>query len=205
MEEKPRGVALGQAQWQAAYELHVTAVGEVAFHWNLLHERLGELFGLIVGTTRAIGMAVWYSIQSDRGQREMLLAALRAIEPERLEKFPKAAADMKWLANYVTETLADRRNAAIHAPCEAQMGVFERRDGSLTTAFEIGPSWYLGNPRANKLKGFELIPEFEWYASTAQTLTKFAEGMVGALSFDVQPWPERPRLPSINRSHSHKR
>lgn len=201
MSEKPRGVALGAAQWQAAYERHVTAVGEVAYHWNLLHERLGELFQLIAGTTRDVGMGIWYSTSNDRAQREMLLAALRNVSDEHLRHAAKAREDVKWLTDYVNRSLADRRNDAIHAPFEAGMGIFERADGKHTLRFEIGPAYYLGNPRASKLKEkVDLVPEFEWYAETAQTLTRYAQALLNALMADDAPWPEKPRLPSLRQS-----
>jgi hypothetical protein len=205
MPDKPKGVALGAAEWQKAYERHVTAVGEVAFHWNLLHERLGEMFCLIVGTTRSIGMGVWYSTTNDRAQREMLLAALSNVDPDWMKRAPSARPDIEWLVNYINGTLSERRNNAVHAPCEAGVGVYEAQDGQLVTRFEIGPSWYLGNPRAKKLREKpDLVPEFEWYAETAQTLSRYAQSMVSALTTAGSSWPEKPRLPSLRLSPIHK-
>jgi hypothetical protein len=186
-----------------AYRTHVSVVGEVAYHWNLLHEQLGVLFSIAAAINNKIGMAVWYSVQSDRGQREMLLAALRANDEEVWNIRLKAKAEIEWLTNSVSRALADRRNDAIHAPCEVAMGVYQDKGGNLSYRIEVGSSYFLGNPRASRLRAKDLSEEFAWYVATAQTLSRYAAAMVTALTTIEAPWPERPRLPSLGQSGSH--
>ncbi|WP_426011468.1 hypothetical protein [Caulobacter sp. DWR2-3-1b2] len=185
-----------------AFAMHTSVVGEVAYHWNLLHERLGVLFSIAAAINNQVGMAVWYSVQSDRGQREMLLAALRANKEDTWEIRPKAKVEIKWLTDYVSGTLADRRNDALHAPCELGVGIFQDKDGNLLHSIEVGPAYFLGNPRASKLSQKNLYKEFTWYAETAQALAHYADAMVKALTVIEAPWPERPRLPSLGQSRS---
>ncbi|WP_426029563.1 hypothetical protein [Caulobacter sp. DWP3-1-3b2] len=189
---------------ERAFARHTSVVGEVAYYWNLLHERLGVLFSIAAAINNQVGMAVWYSVQSDRGQRGMLLAALRANKEDVWEIRPKAKAEIKWLTDYVSGTLAERRNDALHAPCELGVGIFEDRDGNLSQAIEVGPAYFLGNPRASKLSQKNLHKEFTWYAETARALALYADAMVTALTVIEATWPERPRLPSLRQSHSRK-
>jgi len=78
----------------AAFEEYALAVGKVAYAWNYLHERLGELFVVVSGAKQSVALAIWYSTKSDRTQRDMLRAAVNAI-PSRWEKLPKAPDDLK--------------------------------------------------------------------------------------------------------------
>ena len=60
----------------AAFERYTTAVGKVAHSWNYLHEKLGQLFVVVLGAERALAMSAWYSIDSDRLQRKILMAII---------------------------------------------------------------------------------------------------------------------------------
>jgi len=207
MTEAHEELAVAHTAWQAAYERHVAAVGEVVFHWNLLHERLGELFGIAADTSPHVGMAIWYALQSDVAQREILLAALRASETDeaRWKLRPQAPGDIRWVLKHINEKLRDQRNDAIHAPCEEALAIFERPDGSKFPAFEVGPSFYLGNPRATKLSQKDLVPEFLWYAETGQVLTRFCTEMLAALKFGGSaPWPDKPTLPQLRPSQNRR-
>jgi hypothetical protein len=51
-------------------------VGNLVASWNQLHERLGELFSVIVRKDQpGIALAIWYSTRSDLAQRQMLRAS----------------------------------------------------------------------------------------------------------------------------------
>ena len=185
-----------------AYDSYVSAVGEVAFHWNALLEACGLIFGHVAGTSQSVGFGVWYSTNSDRAQLAMLSGALRARTAEGLPwtSHARATDDITWVINEVQNKLADRRNDAIHAPAELGFSVFERSDGALQLGeIEIGPSFFHGHPRATKLNGRELLDEFRWYADTAAALTTFVKLMEATLCLADAPWPERPRLPSLGQ------
>jgi hypothetical protein len=80
-----------------AFDAYVAAVGKVAHAWNYLHEQLGVLFVAVTGMERNVALSIWYSVRSDRAQREMLKAAVYATNSERSTKLPKALDDLKWL------------------------------------------------------------------------------------------------------------
>jgi hypothetical protein len=73
-----------------AFDAHVAAVGKVAHESNYLHEKLGVLFVAVTGMERNLALSIWYSVTSDRAQREMLKASVFATSSQRSEKLPKA-------------------------------------------------------------------------------------------------------------------
>jgi hypothetical protein len=168
-----------------AFDAYVAAVGKVAHAWNYLHERLGVLFVAVTGMERNVALSIWYSVKSDRAQRDMLKAAIDATNSERSTKWPEAPDDLKWLLERA-EALAEARNNAVHAPCSLYIG----GSGS-----EMGASFFDGNPRAKNLMGKELLVEFAWCERFAETLSRFAEMLGTAIAFpDRFPWPERPKI-----------
>jgi len=58
-------------------------LGWLAYEWNRLHEAFAELFADFMSkgddNHKPIGFAVWYSIPSDRTQRDMLRATIEAV------------------------------------------------------------------------------------------------------------------------------
>jgi hypothetical protein len=168
-----------------AFDAYVAAVGRVAYEWNALHERLGKLFAAVTGLERKVALAKWYSVRSDRLQREMLKAAVNATNSERSKTRPEAPDDLIWLLDHAHE-LAEYRNNAVHAPCSLYIG----GSGS-----EMGAAFFDGNPLARKLEGKDLLVEFAWCASYAETLSRFAGMLVTALALpDRFQWPERPKI-----------
>jgi TorA maturation chaperone TorD len=144
-----------------AFEAYVAAVGKVAYEWNALHEQLGILFVAVSGAEREVALANWYSVWSDRCQRAMLRAKVNATNSERSKKRPEAPDDLMWLLDRADE-LAEDRNNAVHAPCS----LYISGSGS-----EMGAAFFNGQPRARKLMGKELLVEFAWCESYAETLS----------------------------------
>src|SRR5271154_3327508 len=95
---------------EAAFEEYYLAVGKVARAWNTLHEFLGQLFVTVSGSDKVwteagaikVALAIWYSVKSDRAQRDMLRAAFNA-NSGRWEKLPKALNDFNWLLDRCNE------------------------------------------------------------------------------------------------------
>jgi hypothetical protein len=172
---------------RAIFDPYVAAVGRVSHAWNYLHERLGQLFVVVIGGDRRISLAVWYSTKSDRGQREMLEAAIRASSADRwLPRLPAARADLLWMLKE-TDHLAEIRNDAMHVPCSA----YTSDKGT-----EMGAAFFNGNPRARKLLGKQIIQEFSWCEQCTENLTRFAMKAETALAFEQYPWPDRPPMPT---------
>lgn len=168
-----------------AFEAYVAAVGKVAYAWNYLHEQLGMLFVAVTGLERNVALPIWYSIRSDRAQREMRRVAVDATNSERAKKLPTAPDDLKWLLDRADELAKDRNNA-VHAPCS----LYVVGGGS-----EMGAVFFNGNPLAKRLMGKDLLVEFAWCEGYAETLTVFTKGLGTAIAFpDRYPSPAQPKI-----------
>jgi hypothetical protein len=175
-----------------AFESYATAVGRVAYAWNYLHEKLGSLFVTVTGLEagRHIALAIWYSPASDRSQREMLTAAIKASPETRwLPRLPTARADLIWLMKEA-DRLAGRRNDAVHAPCAMSINPSEDVRAEMSAAF------YSGHDRAKNLIGKDLIVEFDWLERSAETLSRFTISATNALGTVNFPWPDKPEMPN---------
>ena len=170
-----------------AFDGYVRAVGNVAHASNSLHEELAELFATIVGAERRISLAIWYSSDSDRVQREMLRAAVISSGMKRwLPRLPTAQEDILWMLNEANK-FANRRNNAIHAPCSIVV------DTKITA--DIIASKTSGHQRAKNLQGKDILIEFDWCAGTFSVFEEFTYNAERSLASEHFPWPKRPVLP----------
>lgn len=168
-----------------AFQPYIMAVGRVAHSWNYLQERFGRLFAQVIGGDSRIAMAVWYSIDSDRGQRKMLRSALSVKDIHvSINRKEDDIGDIIW-AIKEADNASDRRNDAIHGPCSLII-----ESGGIS----VFPSYFYGNPRAKKLLGTDVISEFVWCEATADVLSKFLVGMISSIEHNTE-WPHRPRIP----------
>ena len=171
---------------EKVFEPYAREVGKLVAAWNQLQERLGELFSTIVSKDHpGIALAVWYSTQSDRTQREMLRGAKEASAAAGLLN-ERAASDIKWLLDR-SEELAHQRNDALHAP----VAFYTDQDGT-----KLMTEYFFGNPRASNLKDKNLSDEFSWYEKKATCLSGFALRCSICLRNADFPWIERPQLPN---------
>ena len=182
-----------EAEIRGAFDPYVTAIGRVAYAWNYLHEILGRLFAAVTGADPGIMLAVWYSTESDRTQREMLRAAIEAwAKTQRKSPSPDAYSDLLWLINEANK-LADARNNAVHAPCS----IYTSEHGT-----EVGAAFHTGHARARRLWGKNLIDEFLWCEECAETLSVFGVGAVAAFAIERNAWPHKPQIPSRNKKRT---
>jgi hypothetical protein len=173
---EPRIVKLPtDEETKSAFEVYTLALGKVAHAWNYLHEKLAQLFCVITESERAISLAIWYSTTNERAQRDMLKAAVAAVNLERWEKLPKAKEDLKWCLDKV-DVLAGHRNNAVHAPCSLYIG------GGNDGGSEMGAAFFQGHPRAKELQGKKVLIEFDWCERYAETLTRFAQKLESAIA-----------------------
>jgi hypothetical protein len=176
-----------------ALQPYFLALGKVAHSWNHLHEELGKVYCAVTGLELSIGMAVWHSLKSDRSQRDILEGAITAAAEaeEWQEGHPGALDGVTHLVNE-TNKLANDRNNAIHAPCDALPNGID---------FEIMPITFFRNEKAAKLRGKDILKEFTWYERRANTLRKHARDV--RLALDAQlPWPDKPRMPALGEADS---
>ena len=185
---------VSDAEVDSAFEPYVAGVGRVAYAWNYLHEKLGEIFLMVVNPAEIhIVLSVWYSTENDRAQREMLRAALCASSPNRWSpRLPTARDDLLWLVQE-THKLADARNNAIHTPCST----FTDEKGT-----EMQAAFRNGHPRAKRLVGKRLIDELKRCERRTRTLAEYATRAHGALTVQRRAWPDKPALPIRGRKNS---
>ena len=177
---------------KASYGDYTSAVGAVAHVSNFLQERLGELFAIASGADRAIALAIWYSLSSDINQRRLLRAAVSASPDDRwMPRLPLAKSDLLWLVDR-SNSFANHRNDAIHTPCS----LFVSEEGHGFAA-----AFLKGNPKAMKLRGQEIVKEFQLCAAFAERLARFAEKIYSAFISSDYPWPDRPELPDLERKN----
>jgi hypothetical protein len=182
-----------QEDADTAFELYTAAVGRVAAAWNYLHEQMEALFLRVVGgRDYRITDAVWHSSFSDRAQRQMLEAAIRASDghPAWKQLPNNAKDDLLWLMNRANY-LSDKRDEAVHAPCS----IF------LTTAdgTEVISNYSSQHRRAKSLAGKEILVEFDWLERYIGELSEFTHRawivMGSGHVAGNASWPQKPRVP----------
>ncbi|MCP3475219.1 hypothetical protein NLM33_33385 [Bradyrhizobium sp. CCGUVB1N3] len=179
----------------AALEPYFTALGRVAHSWNHLHEELGKLFCSVTGLELHHGMAIWHKLKSDRSQRDILKGAIdaRAQETDWVAKRPSVTAAINDLL-HETNSLADRRNNAVHAPCSIALHG-NRKD------FEIVPVTFFGNDKAKRLIGKDIIEEFKWYEWCADTLKRYTTSCRLAVDAELLSI-EKPQMPTRGQTRN---
>src|SRR5215472_2706797 len=101
----------------AAFDTYVSAVSKASHAWNRFQEELGQLFAVVAKGNRDEMLAIWYSANNDRAQRNMLRAVINAKLQEYWSDWLETDAlnDLTWLLEEA-DKLAQNRNDAIHAP-----------------------------------------------------------------------------------------
>lgn len=91
---------------------HARHVGEIAWAWNSLYDRLFMIFWTLSKTEdHSIAHTLWHTIQNDGTQRQMMLSLATVVLPKK----SRMLAQLKWLKECV-EDLAPLRNDAVHTP-----------------------------------------------------------------------------------------
>jgi hypothetical protein len=170
---------------EAAFAPYITAAGQVVHHWNQLQESLGKLFAAVT-EKGSMALAIWYTPHSDRAQRDMLIAAIHETSDDKWTLYSKTAKAEILALVAEANSLADRRNDAIHAP--VSLAIDKRRLVPI-------PIYFRGNPRALKLKGKDIIKEINACVERAKTLREYTEKLETAINFSTRyAWPDTPTL-----------
>lgn len=87
------------------------AIGKVTIAWNGAHETLFDIFHRVTAMTPDAADAVFFSIKSDRGQRDLVRKAAAVI----LSNSGRAS-ELQELTAYIKELdrMAEKRNTSIH-------------------------------------------------------------------------------------------
>jgi hypothetical protein len=161
---------------------YVTALGQLALAWNGLHETLSVLFsGVIGGENQDQLLAIWHAVNSDRAQRQMLIAAVTNNIREEIPQ--KYIDEIKWICGRAT-VLEDLRNDALHSPLWA----YQRTSRETIIMPVIG----LGHERAKKLFDKNLLADFRWCRDRSNSLREFSSALYSSLLDNKTPLPDRP-------------
>ena len=168
-----------------AFQPYATALGQLVFAWNDLHVALAMLFCTIMAGDGFSNpaLAVWHGLKSDRSQRDILIAAARAVVLNGGSE--ELAEEVTWICKQA-DAIEEVRNNAVHSPLW----------GTLNQAgtAEIQPVTGLGHIRAAKLSRTELLSEFRWCRDAATTLRDHAT-RIDSEACQLMPLSDRPRLP----------
>jgi hypothetical protein len=170
-------------------------LGTLVYVWNGLQENLADLFWAVTEIKNGgIPFAIWHSTQNDRAQRSMLRAATEARFKNTLEKYqnPPACELIIWLLSE-TDKLSERRNNSIHSPFW-----FVTAPGPV----QMVPNDFQHNPRAQKLKGKELLNEFKLNRETAAILAEFTHRLTMSIRNPQIAWSDKPSLPNRGQKKS---
>jgi len=184
---KPRRTSARGLSWYTdpAFRPFALTLGQLALSWNNLQETLSMLFCRIMpGDIDNQYLAIWNELKFDRAQRDVLLGAVKS--DYQGARPPKFAKDIIWLCGQA-DKVEDARNNAIHSPLWLDV---------LGNKKVILPRTSLGNKRAQKLSGKNLLEEFRWCRDYSILLSVFASAIDAALSDLELSWPERPQQPN---------
>jgi hypothetical protein len=178
---------------QSAARKHARQIGEIALAWNLLQDALFVLFWVVATQSRheehSKAHAIWHSFQSDKAQRDMLLATARADQ-----RIPKKLLDhIKWVVE-CTGKLAPFRNDAIHTP--VKFAVFQ--GGKVVPI----PQALSGRIQAvERLKALPLAATWRIVRGDILVLANFCGAIYAHVVVTglAGPWPSRPPLRAIPR------
>jgi hypothetical protein len=185
-----------EKQLDTAFKPLAIEIGKLTRSWNMLHEHLAQIFARIVNPENVIiPLAIWYSTSSDRSQREMLRAAAASFGAINTKNHPTAKDDIEWLLNQCN-SLSDQRNDALHAPLAIT--------SDSTKKIEVISHYFLGNPRARKLKDKNLFDQIRWYRDKTEVLKNYALAIWFHLG-QHRSWPQRPLMPTLGQSPTHKK
>jgi hypothetical protein len=172
---------------------YATELGVLTYNWNGLQDSFSNFLWIVSGRSNVqVTSAIWYAIQSDKMQRAILRAAVKAADDRVFVNCTKARADILWLLKRA-DILADQRNIAIHT-------AYFLSDEE--TGARLVPIDWKGNRRAKKLTGKDLLREFKLYGKCARLLWTFSFDVQLSLISEGDPsdisetWPDRPELPN---------
>src|SRR5262245_46388317 len=149
---------IGYAPTHKSFRPYVVAIGEAAVAWNGLHEAFRCLFTTIGNDDFPSSAAMWYSLRSDRAQRQLITALARnAYELGQMGAhiFDRIA----WLMKQA-DKLAAVRNDAIHTPL-------------ISSRSDVQPDLRGGHANALNLLNKDLLSEYRWCRDMGVTLTDF--------------------------------
>jgi len=167
-----------------------TNVGTLIWAWNRLHGILGEAFcRLATPDDLGLGRAIWHSIASDAGQRDMLQAVLENCDRAN----PKSAEALEWIMA-VMAAHAPNRNDIAHTPMSHAINLLFNVVNLVVDPVKSKPQ------SAERMRNPKIRQFHRHLLGDLTVLFYYGEFALQALS-DKSPqgWPQMPRLKSFAR------
>lgn len=202
----------------AAANKHITALGEIIWAANLLHDEWFRLFLIALSLERPDefgaeicfhehALAIWHVIQSDSAQREMALKSISTLPTDL--KLGQAIRRLIW-AKGIADKLGKYRNIVAHAPIKFAM----EKNGA---KFVQTPHFAGHGVRPAHQSHLALIEGINFWRMIRDDLFSLFE-YVERVNIQVQridcekrgaellnapkSWPDRPRLRSLPHLHA---
>jgi hypothetical protein len=169
---------------------YATALGQLIFMWNDLHDQLASIYWTLRDYTDD-AIVEWTSRKQDEQKRDLLRQWVNALPPADSGTAVEMWNDVLWLLKTI-DGLKDPRNDAAHAPVTIEQESFLFRRDNFTAGVVSSIAW--GNPRALNLIRKDLLAEFRWLRNVATELRDYALNIERALSDEQTPRPNRPEL-----------
>jgi hypothetical protein len=182
-----------KVDWKAIHEevadltaKHARQTGAAISAWNLLQDTLGRIFAEIVDpANQKLALAIWYSQESDRAQRKMLKAAVKA----RYGEASKIWSEIKYLCTEA-DTIAEHRNNVVHVGYSVDLDITLTKVG-------IKPRGLGVYRRADAMENKDVLLALEALEKSCKDLFQFAAMLTPMIFYPEQEhtWPDRPELP----------
>lgn len=185
-QKRHRGLQFTGQQFRS----QATALGQLIFTWNDLHEQLASIYWTLRGYSD-VAIVEWNKPTADKHRRDLIRQWVNALPPVHRSMADDTWNDVGWLVDTI-DALADFRNDAAHVPVTIEPESFLSRRDECTAGVISNSVWH--NRRALNLIRKDLLAEFRWQRNVWMKLRDFALNMQRALSDEHTPWPSRPEL-----------
>ena len=178
---------------------HASQTGQIIWGWNFLQSGFLHIFHqLVAPSNHDLALALWHMIQSDKTQREMVLAAATAVLPEN----SRLLADIDWLVKR-SQDLSPYRNDSAHTGISLGGEFHEGR-----VRMKIHPDQRSGRPPA-VARLIDKPVESYWRVVKGDlwVLGRYASSLAGKVhgNSDYGPSLQRPRLLTVPPKKKHGR
>jgi hypothetical protein len=169
------------------FRSHATALGQLIFTWNDLHEQLALIYWTLCDHDDG-ALDKWSRPPSDKQKRELIRRRANKFSPSAKNMWD----DIVWLLDAIDD-FTDFRNDAAHAPVTIEPESFLSRRDNFTAGVISNSSWR--NRRARNLIRKDLLAEYRWQRNVLTKLRDYALTIERSLVDDYTPWPKRPNWP----------
>jgi hypothetical protein len=167
---------------------HATALGQLIFTWNDLHEQLAIIYWTLSGYNDA-AIDEWSKPKVDVQKRKLIRKWINALSPAHRAMAAQMYEDIIWLLEEL-DHLTDYRNDAAHAPLTFEPESFLTSLKDHTAGVVSNTVWK--NQRAMNLARKNVLAEFRRQRDITMKLRDYALNIERALSDEHTPWPKRP-------------